>query len=247
MSQPLVIKVGGNDLDKPGFIPQFARAVAAQNRRQPCIVVHGGGRAINDLLDRLRIEARYIHGQRVTDEATLRVAEMVLSGSINKQLTLALTEAGADALGLSGVDRGLLRVEPWAAEMGLVGRIVAVRADVLRELCAAGVVPVVSPISAGPDGRYNVNADHAAGAIAGAVGAARVVFVTNVPGVQSGDGVMACLSRQDVHDLIAQGVVSGGMIPKVSAALDALSNGAREAVITDLAGFESGGGTVVVP
>ncbi len=243
---PLVVKVGGNDLAKPGFVPELAGAIAALNQQQPCILVHGGGQAINDLLDRLGIAPQFVNGQRVTDEATLSVAEMMLSGSVNKQLTLALLAAGVDALGMSGVDRGLLRVEPWSPEMGLVGRIVAVRAEVLRALAEASVVPVISPISIGPDGRYSVNADHAAGAIAGAVDAARAIFVTNVPGVQNGRGVMPRLTRQEVDDLIAQGVINGGMIPKVSAALDALSSGAREAVITDLPGLQTGSGTTVI-
>jgi acetylglutamate kinase len=127
-----------------------------------------------------------------------------------------------------------------------VGRIVSVRADVLLDLCAQGVVPVISPISVGPGGRYNVNADHAAGAIAGAVGAVRAVFVTNVPGVQLNSRVVAQLTAGGAHRLIAEGVIHGGMIPKVSAALNALACGAREAVVTDLRGLHSGVGTSFV-
>jgi acetylglutamate kinase len=182
----------------------------------------------------------------VTDEASLEVAEMMLSGKVNKALTLALLRAGVDALGMSGVDRGLLQVEPWSAEMGRVGRIVSVRADVLLDLCAQGVVPVVSPISMGADGSYNVNADHAAGAIAAAVMAAHATFLTNVPGVQVNGTVALTLSVAETHDLIAQNVITGGMIPKVTAALDAVSRGVKKAIITDLAGLSAGTGTVFV-
>jgi acetylglutamate kinase len=242
---PLVIKVGGNDLAADGFIPALAEAVAALHAAQPCIVVHGGGRAISALMEKLGVEPVYVAGQRVTDEAALSAAEMVLSGSVNKALTLALLNAGLDALGMSGVDRGLLRVEPWGDGMGLVGRIVAVRADVLHEMAAAGVVPVISPISAGPEGRYNVNADHAAGAIAGAVHASRAVFVSNVPGVRADGGVIPHLSAEQARALIADGVIHSGMIPKVNAALAALEAGAQQAVITDLAGLRAGAGTAI--
>ncbi len=243
---PIVIKVGGNDLDTPGFVDDLAGTIAELNRRTPCVLVHGGGRAVTQLQKQLGIEPLYVNGQRVTDDASLRVVEMVLSGQINKQITLALLRAGVDALGLSGVDRGLLRVEPWGAEMGRVGRIVQVRAEVLLDLCAQGVVPVISPISMGPAGSYNVNADHAAGAIAAALHAAHAAFVTNVPGVRVGETVAPHLSVSEVNDLIARQVITGGMIPKVSAALDAIASGVQKAIITDLAGLRAGTGTVFV-
>lgn len=243
---PIVIKVGGNDLDRSGFVPDLALAIAQFNQHTPCILVHGGGKAIHQLQARLGLETVFVNGQRVTDDASLEVAEMMLSGKVNKALTLALLNAGVDALGLSGVDRGLLRVEPWGEEMGRVGRIVAVRADVLLDLCVQGVVPVISPISMGADGSYNVNADHAAGAIAGAIQAAGATFLTNVPGVQIGDRVAPTLTVAEAHDLIARDVITGGMIPKVNAALAAVVGGVRQAVITDLAGLRAGTGTVFV-
>jgi len=243
---PLVIKVGGNDLDQPGFVGALAAAVARLAADRQCVLVHGGGRAINEVGRAFGLQPAYVDGQRVTDQAALDVAEMVLSGQVNKQIVRALLAAGVDALGLSGVDRGLLRVEPWAAGLGRVGRIVAVRADVLRDLGAAGVVPVVSPISLGADGAYNVNADHAAGAIAAALGAARAVFVTNVPGVRAENGVLPRLSVAETRDLIARGVINGGMIPKVQAALAAVGAGVRQAMLTDLAGLAAGTGTVFV-
>jgi acetylglutamate kinase len=243
---PIVIKVGGNDLEQPGFVDQLAGAIAQINQHTPCILVHGGGKSISRLQEQLGLQAVYVNGQRVTDEASLEVAEMMLSGKVNKALTLALLRAGVDALGMSGVDRGLLQVEPWSADMGRVGRIVNVRADVLLDLCAQGVVPVVSPISVGADGSYNVNADHAAGAIAAAVMAVHATFLTNVPGVQVGGMVAPTLSVAETHDLIAQNVITGGMIPKVTAALDAVSRGVKKAIITDLAGLSAGTGTVFV-
>lgn len=243
---PVVIKIGGNDLEKPGFIDDLAQATAALHAHTPCILVHGGGQAINRLQERLGIQPVYVQGQRVTDSATLEAAEMMLSGVVNKQLTLALLRHGVDALGMSGVDRGLLQVEPWSADMGLVGRIVHVRAEVLFDLCGQGVVPVISPISMGPEGRYNVNADHAASAIAAALRAAYATFVTNVPGVKIGPDVVHSLSVQQAHDLIDQGIISGGMIPKVNAALDAIASGVCKAVITDLPGLLAGTGTEFV-
>lgn len=248
---PNVIKIGGNDLEKDGFIPQLAEIVAGLADDTHCIIVHGGGRSIDALMNKLGTEPQYHNGQRITDDGVLNAAEMVLSGSVNKALTLALVEAGVDALGLSGVDLGLLRVERWAAagspdDMGLVGRVIDVRTGVLDALCAAGVVPVISPISAGPEGRYNVNADHAAGAIAGAVQAARATFLTNVPGVKLGDDIAARLTADEVKDRIEDGSITGGMIPKVNAALNALTNGAQAAVITDLPGLRAGTGTTIV-
>jgi acetylglutamate kinase len=243
---PVVVKVGGNDLDKPGFVDDLASAIAELSQRTPCLLVHGGGQAINRLQKQLGLEPVYVNGQRVTDEASLEVAEMVLSGVVNKQLTLALLRAGVDALGVSGVDRGLLQVEPWSPDMGRVGRIVKVRVQVLLEWCAQQIVPVISPISMGPDGRYNVNADHAAGAIAAALKAAHATFVTNVPGVKIGSDVAPLLSVAEVNDLITRQIITGGMIPKVQAALDAVASGVQKAVITDLAGLRAGTGTVLV-
>jgi acetylglutamate kinase len=130
-SAPVVIKVGGNDLSSPGFVEALAEAVAQRSQKLACVVVHGGGRAVDRLLGQLNVTPKYVNGQRVTDEAALDVVEMVLSGQVNTQLVLALLAAGVDALGLSGVDRRLLTVEPWSPDLGLVGRVVALRAEVL--------------------------------------------------------------------------------------------------------------------
>jgi acetylglutamate kinase len=243
MDKPIVIKVGGNDLDEPGFLPELAGSVAAIQRERPCIVVHGGGRSINAMLDRLGIVPQYHQGQRITDEATLEITMMVLCGSVNKAITSALLDAGVDALGLSGIDRGLLTVRPWDAHMGRVGRVVRVNAPAILDLCRAGVLPVIAPISKGPEGAYNVNADHAAGAVAGAVEAVYAAFVSNVAGVQNGQGLIPHLRGSEVQALIDEGVIHGGMIPKVRAALDALAQGVGEARITNLPGLREGSGT----
>lgn len=242
----LVLKVGGNELDDPAFVASFAAAVAAL--RPAPVLVHGGGKEIGIIQKALGGEPRFVAGLRVTDETALQAAEMVLCGSVATRLVGALIAAGADAQGLSGVDRGLIRVERQRhpeGDLGRVGRPVAVRGAVLLELLAKGVVPVVAPVSLGPEGSYNVNADEAAGAIAAAVGAAQVVFVTNVPGVLVGGERAPRLSAAEVEALIADGTISGGMIPKVRSALSALGAGVAAARITNLAGLADGG-TVIV-
>jgi acetylglutamate kinase len=242
----LVLKIGGNELDDPAFIDELARTIA-QMHPAP-VLVHGGGKEIGVLQKALGGEPRFVAGLRVTDETALMAAEMVLCGSVSTRLVAALLAAGADAQGLSGVDRGLIRVAKLQhpeGDLGRVGSPVAVRAEVLRGLLDANAVPVVAPISLGPGGAYNVNADEAAGAIAAALGDSEVVFVTNVPGVLIHDAVAPQLTQAQVDELIADGTISGGMIPKVRAALTALGAGVRAARITNLAGLGSGGGTVI--
>lgn len=244
--QPLVIKLGGNDLVQPGFVDQLAEVIRSLSKTYACILVHGGGRVIDDWMARTGLEPQYVDGQRVTDEAVLEIAEMVLSGQINKVLVTALLKAGIDSLGMSGVDRGLIRVEQWAEDMPRVGRIIEVRTQVLTDLCEQGVLPVISPISIGPEGRYNVNADHVAGMLAGAVNAPKTVFITNVPGVQVDGELMSHLTQAQIKQLIATGEIFGGMIPKVNAAVNALSCGVPEVLITNLKGLKSGNGTSIL-
>jgi acetylglutamate kinase len=242
----LVLKIGGNELDDTAFVAELARVVAGM--RPPPVLVHGGGKEIGVVQRALGGEPRFVGGLRVTDEAALLAAEMVLCGSVSTRLVAALLAAGADAQGLSGVDRGLIRVEKLrhaAGDLGRVGSPVAVRGDVLENLLLGGVVPVVAPISLGPDGAYNVNADEVAGAVAAALGAAEVVFVTNVPGVIVGDAVAPHLTAGQIDILIGGGTISGGMIPKVRAALTALGSGVGAARITNLEGLRDGAGTLI--
>jgi len=244
--QKLLLKIGGHDLSEPEYLKSLAGAVALLQQSHACVLVHGGGRAIDELLSRLQVAPVYVNGQRVTDNAALEAAEMVLSGKINKSLVWAMQEAGLDCLGLSGIDRGLLKVEPWSDQMGRVGRVTAVKLDVLLDLILHNIVPVISPISAGPDGKYNVNADHAAGMIAGALRVEQAVFVSNVPGIQLSGEIAPRLSQAETNHLIETGEIFGGMIPKVAAALQALDHGAKSVLITDLSGLAEGQGTTII-
>lgn len=242
----LLVKVGGNDLEKEGFMPALAQAIASQAGNYDCALVHGGGRAIDEMMRRLELTPKFIEGQRVTDADTLAVSEMVLSGLVNKKLVRALQAAGLDALGLSGVDGALLQVESWSAQRPLVGRVIEVRTELLQNLWQMGITPVISPVSIGSAGAYNVNADHAAGAIAGALKTEQAVFITNTAGVMDGDEVLAQLTSHQVQQMIEGEVIYGGMIPKVNAALEALEFGAHAARICNLEGFSQGTGTMIV-
>lgn len=245
-----VLKLGGAPLDDPALRAAFAAAVAARPPGQ-VVVVHGGGPKINAYQERLGLPLRKVAGLRVTDDAGLELAEMLLSGLCNERLTAALLAAGVDACGLSGVDRGLLRCLRKSVDgqdLGWVGEVTAVRREVLDDLLRLGVVPVVSPISLGrDDGRiYNVNADEAAAAVAAGMDAEELAFVADVPGVRGADGQVARrLDRAAAEGLIADGTVHGGMVPKVRAALDALARGVRSVRIVDVAGLAAGGGTVL--
>lgn len=243
----LILKVGGNEIDDPNFLTEFACTIASMP--ETAIVVHGGGKEIADLQNKLGLTPRYIDGLRVTDEASLAIAEMVLSGRVNKRIVAALLQHGVDAIGLSGIDRGLVRVERLAhpsGDLGRVGRVVDVRADVLRDFTKRGIVPVLSPISLGDDGAYNVNADSVACAVAAALNADTVVFVTNVPGVLHNNALVTTLTPHQTETLITQQVIIDGMIPKVRAALVALNDGAHAARITNLAGLQNGSGTLFI-
>lgn len=242
-----VIKIGGNELENNSFVQGLVEAVAALET--PVVLVHGGGRAIATWQQRLGLEPVKVDGLRVTDADSLAVAEMVLSGQVNKRLVAALLAGGVGAVGLSGVDGGLLRCRKKhhpTVDLGLVGEIVRVNAGLLHGLLGQSLTPVVSPISLGEDGQiYNVNADEAAGAIAAALGAHTLTFLSNVPAVLDGHGrPLASLTAGDTDTLIAEGVIEGGMVPKVSAALQGLARGVTQTRIVDLAGLANGGGTV---
>lgn len=245
----LVLKIGGNQIDEPEFLTALAQTVAGLPARP--VIVHGGGKEIGQLQMDLGIPFHVVAGLRVTSDATLRVAQMVLSGLVNKRVVAALVNAGVPAIGLSGVDLGLLRVEKLehpAGDLGWVGRVVEVNVDGLRPLLAQGLTPVLSPISLGRDGHtYNVNADHAAEAVACALQATALVFVSNVPGVLVDGQVADRLTFHEADAFIASGMIFGGMVPKVRAALQAVAAGVPEARIVDLEGLKASGGTKVVP
>jgi acetylglutamate kinase len=245
-----VLKIGGNQLDEPAFLRGFARGVRRLvESATPPVIVHGGGKAIAHLQERLGLPVRKVDGLRVTDAASRDVVEMVLSGLSNKRLTAALVAAEVEAMGLSGVDRGLLRcrkMERPGADLGFVGEIDEVRGDLLRGLVAQGIVPVLSPISLGPDGEsYNVNADQVAAAVAVAVAADQLDFVSDVPGVLAGGAVVPSLTAEEAERLMDDGVIEGGMAVKVRAALAALARGVGKVRIVNLEGLPTGGTSLV--
>mgnify|MGYP000417059277 CR=1 FL=1 len=254
----LVLKIGGSELENilpasgDDFVAGLIEAVRTLQREAAVVLVHGGGKTIAGLQARLGLEARFVDGLRVTDDASLDVAEMVLSGLTNKRLTARFVSAGVRAVGLSGVDDGLIRVRRLSQpgkDWGWVGEVVAVNPDLLETLLAQGTVPILSPISLGLDGHsYNVNADHAAAALAVALNARELVLISDVPGVLTGaeKACLPMLSPDQVEALIATGEISGGMIPKVRSALTALERGVERARIVNLAGLVNGGGTCFV-
>lgn len=241
-----VMKIGGNELDYPGFLEGLARAVSKSD--EPVLIVHGGGKAIADLQQRFGLNTVKVDGLRVTDGESLTVAQMVLSGQANKQIVAALLAQGVDAVGLSGVDGGILRCQQKKhpqTDLGYVGEIVEVRAELIEKLVNMGLTPVLSPISLGLDGQiYNVNADEVASAVALALAAELLNFVSNVPGVLQEDAVIPTLTISQTEDLIASGVIRDGMVPKVRAALEAITKGVPQARIVNLAGLIGPGGTL---
>lgn len=247
-----VVKVGGNELDDPAFLLGLVQAIKAlQAAGQIPVIVHGGGKAIAGYQERLGLETSFLEGLRVTDDASLDVAEMVLSGLMNKRIVRALVSDGVRAAGISGVDDGTIYVEKlWSplGDLGRVGDIQDVDPHLLNTLIDAGIVPVISPISFGAldSLSYNVNADHAATAVAAALGAVRLIFVSNVPGVLVAGRVVRAVTANQAEQWIEEGIISGGMIPKVRSAVEAVRNGVAQAVITNLAGVQEGSGTGII-
>ena len=231
-----VVKVGGNELDRPDWIEAFAPALA---RLEPVVVVHGGGRAVDALSRRLGLPVEKREGLRVTTPEIAAVVEMTLAGPVSRRLVLALRGAGLDAIGLTGVDGGLFRARQAAAELGHTGEIVEVRGALLKSLVLAGFTPVIAPIAPPPDGSphgvpLNVNADHAAAAIAGALGAEELLFVSDVAGLVVNGATQPQLEVSEIDVVIARGVATDGMVAKLRAAARALGGGARRVRIGDL-------------
>ncbi len=225
----VVIKCGGAAIESGGteheLVGAIAEAVASGIR---CVVLHGGGPETTALAGRLGIESRFVAGQRVTDAAMLEAATMTLAGSINKRLVRALCDAGVPAVGLSGVDGSLIRAEitDRTRALGLVGEPSGVNGSLLDLLLSAGYLPVVAPVAFGEGTILNVNADLAAAAVAGALGAGSLIYVTDVPGIMVDGAVVERMTPEEATALIDGGIVTGGMIPKVRTALDALRKGA---------------------
>jgi len=233
LSEILVVKLGGTTISEQA---QVLGEVAAVARRRPVLLVHGGGKRITEWLDRLGVPSKFEQGLRVTDQAALEVAAAVLRGVVNSELVAGLRDLGVDAVGLSGVDGGLL-VSERVAGMGLVAHVVGLRRDLLDAILVGGQVPVVAPLARDEEGIVcNVNADDAAAGIAAGLGARQLVLMTDVDGVRDADGRrLDSLTVDEAEALIADGVIAGGMVPKIRAALAALAWDGSEAIIADSA------------
>jgi acetylglutamate kinase len=232
----LVAKIGGSTLGSHDTT--LEDLVALQERGWRPVVVHGGGAAISEWLKAHDTPTRFVRGLRVTDAASLKVVVAVLGGLINKELVAALNARGGRAIGLSGVDGGLIRVSVQDPELGFVGRIEGINGEMLHQMLDEGYLPVVAPLGVlwqderSRDQIMNINADTVAGEMALALGASWLVFLTDVPGITGGDGrSLARLSLVEAATLVEEGIVSGGMIPKVEACLRAAAGATHTAII----------------
>jgi len=234
----IVIKFGGHAMGDTALTQKFAHDVVLlkQFGLRP-VIVHGGGPQIGSMLEKLDIKSEFVDGLRVSDMETVGVAEMVLSGAINKSIVQAINQAGGRAVGLSGKDANLIMAKAKDAKVGFTGEPIDTDISVLDVLASAdpGFIPVVSPISGGSDGAsYNVNADTAAGVLAGALKASRLMLLTDIEGVMDKDkNLLTNLSSKDAQNLIDNGTAKGGMIPKLLTATDAIKAGVEAVVILD--------------
>jgi acetylglutamate kinase len=265
----IVVKYGGHAMGDDALGEFFAQDVVLlkQVGINP-IVVHGGGPQIGQMLERLKIKSSFIDGLRVTDQATVEIVEMVLSGSINKQIVSAINVAGGYAIGLSGKDAGLIKARKLERtrkdpdsniekllDLGFVGEPYSINGEVLGTFVRSNIIPVIAPIGVGERGEtFNINADTAAGAVAAAVKAARLLLLTDVTGVlDKAKKLVSELSVEEARALIADGTIQGGMIPKIETCLDAVEGGVEAAVIIDgraphailLELFAEGAGTLI--
>ena len=248
-AKTFVVKYGGHAMGDAGLAADFAEDIVLLKAVgiNP-VVVHGGGPQIGAMLKRLDIRSEFVDGLRVTDAATAEIAEMVLAGSINKEIVAAINRAGGLAAGISGKDANLVRAEKVSRiardpdsniereiDLGFVGEPAHIDRTLIDTLLAAGITPVIAPVAAGDDGHtYNINADTMAGAIASAIGAARFFLLTDVAGVMGGDGaVLTDLDPAKIAGLVADGTISGGMIPKIETCVAAVTAGVDAAVILD--------------
>jgi acetylglutamate kinase len=249
-NKTIVVKFGGNAMVDEALQQSFARDIVLMKLvgMNP-VVVHGGGPQLGALLEKLNIQSSFIDGMRVTDSATMDVVEMVLGGSVNKQIVSLINRNGGQAIGISGKDGNLIRAKklsikknategmsaPEIIDIGQVGEVESVKIDVITTLTEGNFIPVIAPIGVGGDGTsYNINADLVAGKIAEVLKAEKLMLLTNVAGLQDKSGeVLTGLSTQQVDDLIADGTIYGGMLPKIQCALDAVKAGVASAHIID--------------
>jgi len=232
----VVIKFGGHAMGDDVAMESFARdIVLMQQVGVYPVIVHGGGPMINEMLAKLDIKSDFVKGKRVTDEATVKVVEMVLSGLVNKRIVQAINRQGGKAVGLSGKDANMMICDQTDPDLGFVGTPSEMNPAVLRQLFTAEMIPVVAPLGAGRNGEtYNVNGDTAAGAIAAALKADRLLLLTDVAGVKDASGeVVTELTPDQIRALTTEGVIAGGMIPTTETARAAIEGGVRAVVILD--------------
>jgi len=249
VGKTLVIKYGGNAMESEELKTGFARDIVLMKAVgiNP-VVVHGGGPQIADLLKRLNIESRFVEGMRVTDGQTMDVVEMVLGGQVNKDIVNLINSHGGSAIGLTGKDARLIRArklkvthqgadmqQPEIIDIGQVGEVESVNTDLLHMLVKGDFIPVIAPIGVGPNGEsYNINADLVAGKVAEALHAEKLILLTNIAGLMDKQGnILTGLNTAQVDDLIADGTIYGGMLPKIRCALDAVQGGVNSAHIID--------------
>ncbi|MHB9040809.1 MAG: acetylglutamate kinase [Melioribacteraceae bacterium] len=235
-NKTFVIKYGGAVMEDEKLKSSVAQDVTLLRKIGiDVVIVHGGGKEITSLSSKLNIETKFVNGQRYTDEATRDVVQMVLAGSINKDIVRRINIHGGRAVGFSGIDAGFITVKKYDKEdLGLVGEVIDVSTSFVKNLLRERYLPVIAPIGVDEKGTvYNVNADIAAGSIAGALGAAKLVYITDTEGVKSKDGLIPHLTEEDAEKFISDGTISGGMIPKVESALAALEAGVQKVHIID--------------
>ena len=235
----VVIKYGGSAQTSPELKEKFAEDILLMYLVgiKP-VIVHGGGKKITDMLDALKIETKFIDGQRVTTKEVMRIAEMILSGEINKEIVSLLNSHGAKAIGVSGKDAHFITAKAKDFnKWGLTGNITNVKPDVICNLIAETFVPVIAPIAAGEEmghPGYNINADLCASYVAKAIGANKIIFLTDTEGVLNNDKELySTLTKDEVEALKADGTIHGGMVPKVDACLEAIDGGVQKAHIID--------------
>ena len=246
--QTLVIKYGGAAMKEPELKKGFAQDISLfQTLGIQVVLVHGGGPQIGNLLEELHIPTHFVDGLRVTDSRTMDVVEMVLAGKINKEIVNLINGAGGRAVGLSGKDGQLLQAQklefyrprgdepPEIIDFGHVGEVTGVNTELIQTLLGQRFLPVIAPVGVGEQGEtYNINADSVAGAVAGALRAAKLILLTDVPGVMDPEGgLVSSLTRLQAITLLEQGAISGGMIPKIKCCLEALEDGVVKAHILD--------------
>lgn len=235
----IVVKYGGHAMSETGIAEHFAQDIVLMKQTgiDP-VVVHGGGPQIGAMLGKLGITSSFVDGLRVTDAASIEVVEMVLTGSINKQIVSGINAAGGRAVGISGKDGNLVvarKLNNTKADLGFVGEPERVNPAVLNTITASDLIPVIAPIGVGPKGEtYNINADTVAGAVASATSAERLILLTDVEGVLDREGkLIPHLTVSEARALIADGTISGGMLPKIETAIEAVERGVSAAVILD--------------